>query len=238
MDVAVVTGGGTGLGASIAKRLSSDGFRVAVLSRRAAAHDLDFDCIRVNCDVRDPASVSTAFRQVEREAGTASVIVNSAGMISRAPFLEQEPVRWHEMLETNILGTMHVCKEAAAQMKRADLKGSIVNLSSVAALIALPDRAAYSATKAAIVQFSRCLALELADDLIRVNVVCPGAFATPMTEALLRDPEGRAWYERSIPFGRVGDPAECASVVAFLAGPDSAYVSGSVVSVDGAWNVR
>lgn len=238
MNLAVVSGGGTGLGASIARRLFADGFRVAVMSRRAADYALDFDCIRLNCDVRDREAVNSTFEQLEAEGDPLSVVVNSAGVISRSPFVEQDAAHWRTMLETNVLGSMNVCQEAVARMKRTGVRGSIINISSVAALISLPDRAVYSATKAAIIQFTQCLALEVAAVGIRVNVVCPGAFATPMTQDLLGDPEARAWYAASIPFGRVGDPVECASVVAFLAGAESTYVSGAVISVDGAWSVR
>lgn len=238
----LVTGGNSGLGAAVVDLLVSSGHHVGILSRKAkfrAQGDERKQVCAVDCDVRSEEQVARAFDDVESMLGMRiSGLVNSAGIVRREWFSAQPASDWRELVETNLLGTIVVCHEATRRMTRQSTSGSIVNFSSVSALISLERRAVYSATKSAVVQFSRCLALELAPAGIRVNVVCPGAFDTPMLDRTSANADAISWYDKQIPFGRIGKPEECAAVVSFLLGDGSSYVSGAVISVDGAWSVR
>lgn len=235
----VVTGGSSGLGAAIVEKLRQESRSVAILARSVDNGRASQSVWTATCDVRDANGVRTALDRVEADSGLHTVgLVNAAGIVRREDFLSQGEEDWRDMLDTNFFGTMRMCQEVARRMEARKAGGSIVNIASVAALISLERRAAYSASKAAVVQFTRCLALELAGYNIRVNVVCPGAFQTPMTAEAMNTPEQRSWYENRIPLGRIGGPAECAPIVSFLLSGESRYMTGAVVSVDGGWSVQ
>src|SRR5262249_44893017 len=170
----VVTGGSSGLGAAVVSALIAEGHHVAVLSRKAAAKRdsgvVPEGALAIDCDVREDAAVRDAFGEAESAFGMpVEGVVNAAGVIEREWFLRQSPAVWRTMIDTNLFGTLNVCREAARRMQNARTHGSIVNIASVAGSISLEKRAVYSASKAAVIQFSRCLALELARDEIRVN---------------------------------------------------------------------
>lgn len=237
--IVVVTGGSSGLGAAIVEKLGREARPVAILARGVESGRQGAAAWAAKCDVRDADSVRTALDLIEAESGLPLVgLVNAAGIVRRNDFLSQPDHEWRDMLDTNLLGTMRTCQEVARRMAAAKIGGSIVNIASVAALISLERRAAYSASKAAVVQLTRCLALELASHSIRVNAVCPGAFHTPMTDDAMDTAEKRGWYEDRIPLARIGHRSECAPLVSFLLSEESGYMTGAVISLDGGWSVR
>ena len=227
--VALVTGGTRGIGLAAAKALLADGYEVAVCSR-GKADEPEPGMRHYTADVADLAACRELVAAVEEELGTVDVLVNSAGIVRDAPLVSMSDSDWNDVLRTNLDGTYHMCRAVAfSMMKRRS--GAIVNLSSVAGIYGNATQANYAASKAGIIGLSKAMSKELGRFGIRVNVVAPGFIATDMTEGLA-DAVKRKAVEH-IPLGRMGTAEEVAHLVAFLASDRAAYMSGSVVSVDG-----
>ena len=240
--VAIVTGGGGGIGGAICERLASEGAHV------------------VACDVDEAraAAVATALRQrglladaravdiTRREAcarlvdevvathGRIDVLVNNAGVNRRGPLLELTEDDWNATFAVNLDAMFHLCRAVLPHMIAAG-KGAIVNTASQWGLYPAPGHIAYNVSKAAVVAFTQNLARDYAPDHIRVNAVCPGEIHTPMVEAVLAQ-KGLtvADLDRKVPFGRIGRPEEVAALVAFLASDEAPFICGSVVEITGA----
>jgi 3-oxoacyl-[acyl-carrier protein] reductase len=238
-QVALITGGGQGIGQAIALRFAREGADVALvdvnretaeavgrevqaLGRRAA--------VRV-ADISDYFAIQTAVEQITVELGRLDVLINNAGVEKRAPFLEIKPEDWQRQLDVNLSGTFY-CTQAAAREMAKRQYGRIVNISSVAGLIGPIDLAAYGVSKAGVIGLTRAAALDLADSGITVNCIAPGPIETELmlgawtAEALRERPQHGA-----IP--RFGTVDEIAHIAAFLASPDSGFITGITVSVDG-----
>jgi 3-oxoacyl-[acyl-carrier protein] reductase len=259
--VAVVTGGGRGIGRAICLRLAAEGARVAVLDIRrataeAAADELDGGGLAVECDVSDSASVDAAFAAVEAELGPVDVLVNNAGAVGGAhlervlPLLERQRAEAAEgQVRTPLdalvrisddewrrLLAVHLdgtfyCTRAAARSMAARGSGVIVNMSSVCGLEGCTGHPHYSAAKAAILGFTKSVAKELIVQGIRVNAVAPGHVGTNALQETLA--ESRRVVAASTPAGRLADPDEIAGTVAFLASDDAGYFVGAVLSPNG-----
>jgi len=237
--VTVVTGGAQGNGAAIARLLAERGATVVIADvdeelARATAERLAGDGLAVrgiHCDVAAEQSVERVADEAAR-LGPLRAWVNNAGIIDRRPLLEIDVETWDRMMAVNARGCFLGVRAAARRMRRG---GSIINLASISSFIALPNTAHYGATKGAVALLTRHAALELGPHGIRVNAVAPGTIATAMTADRLAD---AAQLERTlarIPLGRVGEAKDVASAVAFLCGPDSTYVNGAILPVDGGW---
>jgi 3-oxoacyl-[acyl-carrier protein] reductase len=228
MAIAVVTGAGQGLGRATAERLSADGFSVVVL-------DIDGDKAKATaelvggrhlvCDVSDPDSVRAAADQIER----VDALVNNAGIWRFGPLLEASPRDVLDVLNVNLLGTLHCCRAFAAKF---DQGGAIVNLSSAAARMAAPGLQIYSVSKEAVETLTRQLSSELGPLGIRVNAVAPGLIVTEGTSSNYEGDRASARMA-AIPLHRLGRPQDIANVVAFLVSERSSYVSGQLICVDG-----
>ncbi len=236
--VALVTGAGSGIGHAIAERLSAAGAAVCVNylgyedEARALAARLP-RAIAVRGDVSAQTDVQAMVEQTVRELGSVDVLVNNAGIEKNVPFLDLDEKTWDLIISVNLKGAFLCAQACARAMKVADRGGSIVNVSSIHEDVAFPGFTPYCASKGAVRMMMRNLAVELAPYRIRVNNVAPGAIATPINKATLDDPEKVATLERIVPLGRMGDPAEVAEVVLFLASDASTYVTGSTYYVDG-----
>ncbi len=239
--VALVTGAGSGIGWACVERLSKDGFRVAALdvdSRAAHACAARFGALAITADVSDEAEVGAAVDQVLREMGGIDVAANVAGITGsqEATSCHVTPVdEWARVIAVNLTGPFLVCRAVLGHMLARNA-GIIVNIASVAGLVAFPGRCAYTASKGGVVQLTRSIAVDYAAVGIRANAICPGMVDTPMTRWRLEDPELGPQMLARIPQGRVAQPQEIAEVVSLLACGALAYANGSAIVLDGAFS--
>jgi NAD(P)-dependent dehydrogenase (short-subunit alcohol dehydrogenase family) len=233
--VAVVTGAASGIGRAAAARLTSDGFRVAVLDiDDAASEDVQ---LAVKADVTDPADVDRAFAEVLDAFGRIDVLVNNAGITgsAKATVCHETPIdEWDRVLAVNVRGPF-LCTRAALPAMLRQGAGHVITVASIAGLVAFPGRCAYTTSKGAAVQFTKSLAVDYACAGIRANAVCPGMVETPMTQWRLDVPELRAEVESRIPLGRVATADEIADAIALLASDRLVYLTGHALALDGGW---
>ncbi len=236
--VAIVTGAGRGIGEAIALAFAREGARVAVgdidpKTAAATARRIGRRALALTLDVSDSASVRAAFAAIDRAWGRIDVAVNNAAIEPIAPFLEITEERWDRILDVNLKGAFLVSQAAARRMVRARRGGVIINLSSVNAVVARPESAAYAASKGGIRQLTKASAIALAPYGIRVNAIGPGTVVTGLTRHLLRDATWRRSTLSRTPIGRTAEPREIAEVAVFLASAASSYMTGTTVYVDG-----
>ena len=239
-NITIVTGGASGIGLATATWLLARGRRVLVLDHskdnietaRSALQEYAELISFAELDITDEAGMLDALAvQIPGDA-CIDGLVNSAGYGADIPFLETSSKTLRDMLEVNLVGTFSISREVARRMA-ASGGGAIVHISSVSGQIGNKGRAAYGATKAALINLTQVMANELARHGIRVNCVCPGPIETPLA-AGAHGAAGRLLWERSVPMKRYGNPREIATVIGFLLDADaSSYVSGQIVSVDG-----
>jgi len=236
-QVAVVTGGLSGIGAAIARRLVAEGARViaadlSVQDRMASNGSATLDGIEpAPLDVGDAGSVADCFDAVVARHGRLDILVNSAGIGRDIPFLETPVEEFELMVAVNLRGTFLAGQAAARHMVRSG-GGAIVNIASVSGLRGNRGRAAYGASKGGVVALSQVMAVELAMHGIRVNVIAPGPIETPLVAALHTEVIRQDWL-RQMPMRRYGTPDEIAGVAAFLCSDDAGFVTGHVLVADG-----
>jgi 2-hydroxycyclohexanecarboxyl-CoA dehydrogenase len=242
--VAVVTGGGGGIGGATCARFAREGARVAVLDRnlagaRATAERIPADggtALAIECDITDRASVDAAVARVVAEWGGIDILVNNAGWDVFKPFTKTVPAEWERLIAINLVGPLNMHHAVLPGMVGRKA-GRIVNIASDAARVGSSGEAVYAACKGGIVALSKTLAREHARHDITVNVVCPG----PTDTALFADYKQGAGnpekleeaFRRSIPLGRIGQPQDLPGAILFFASDDAAYVTGQVLSVSG-----
>ena len=223
----LVTGGNRGIGLAIARRLAADGDSVTVTSRSG---DPVEGLAVVRCDVREPASVDEAFTAVEAAQGPVEVLVANAGVTRDQLLALMSEDDFGAVLDTNLTGAYRVAKRAVRGMMRMR-RGRLIFISSVVGLYGSGGQANYAASKAGLVGLARSLARELGSRAITANVVAPGFVDSDMTAGLPED--RKAEILKAVPLGRYASADEVAATVAFLAGPDAAYITGAVIPVDG-----
>jgi meso-butanediol dehydrogenase/(S,S)-butanediol dehydrogenase/diacetyl reductase len=240
---ALVTGGGSGIGAAIARRLARDGFEVCVSGRRrepVEAVAREIGGVAVCADTAEPAGAERAVDAARARLGRLDAVVCNAGIGASGTVAEQALDRWYRVLATNLTGTFLICRAALPHLVAS--RGAVVTVASLAGLRAGPASAAYCASKAGVVMLTQCIALDHGPQGVRANCVCPGWIRTPMADGEMDELAARRHTDREgayaaavahVPAGRAGGPEEVADAVAWLAGPASSYVNGAVIAVDG-----
>jgi NAD(P)-dependent dehydrogenase (short-subunit alcohol dehydrogenase family) len=239
--VVVITGASNGIGAACARRLAADGARVALWDVAEAAgaalaaelRDQGRQALFARCNVAAKAEVDAALAATVAEFGRVDGLVNNAGIFRAAEFLDVTEQDWDAVIDVNLKGSFLVGQAVARQMAGQG-GGAIVNMSSVNGVMAIATIASYNASKGAINQLTRAMALGLIDQGIRVNAVAPGTIATDLArDAVLTSDAARQRILGRTPMKRLGEPGEIADVVAFLLSEASSYMTGEVVYVDG-----
>jgi NAD(P)-dependent dehydrogenase (short-subunit alcohol dehydrogenase family) len=229
--VLFATGAGSGLGAATVRQFAAEGGRVAAVDLdgdRAAAVASELDgAVGLPCDVADEGSVRDAVDEARSQLGRIDCVLNCAGYADFTPLEELSLEAWNRMLAVHLTGTFLVCKATLPHLREAG-GGSIVNVASVAALLARPHLAAYAAAKGGIISFSRQLALDAAAYKVRVNVIAPGSVRTPMTAGVY----GEGEVPHSIQ-ARFGEPEEIAAAACFLLSDESSFFTAAMLVADG-----
>src|SRR3984885_12759130 len=239
----LVTGGGSGIGAAVARRMAAAGFSVCVSGRRLEALEEGAGAIgglAVAADVSEPSGAARAVEACVERFGRLDALVISSGAGAGGAVLDQTLERWNRVVATNLTGAFLVCQAALPPLISA--RGAIVTVSSLAGLRADPASVAYCSSKAGLIMLTQCIALDYGPVGVRANCVCPGWVRTAMADAAMDeladlrgvDREGAYSLATShVPARRAGSPEEVAELVAWLASPASSYVNGAVITADG-----
>lgn len=236
MSLAVITGGGGGLGAATVQRFLNGGYQVAIFDIAGAPRPEEGNpqAVYLSVDVTHADSVALALAAAEEEFGPTEVLVNNAGVISEVPILDLDPTEFERVMSVNVTGVF-VCTQAVARsMRDSGTAGRIVNVGSINSLaISTQGLVHYAASKGAVLMLTKASALELAPLGIRVNAVGPGIVETALTKEVLDNPERREYFMRRIPRGQLTSPEDVAETIFALASPLLEAVTGQLVLVDG-----
>lgn len=236
--IALVTGAAQGIGYACAEALIDDGYRMVLCDInekevRAAAETLGNSSVAMACDMGNAEQIHAMFDTIEKEVGIVSVLVNNAGISSPGDFLETSVEQFRQVIDVNLIGTFAASQRAAKSMVKHKIEGSIVNMSSINAVVSIPSIAAYCSSKGGVTQLTKASSLALAPYNIRVNAVGPGSIDTAMLAGVNANPEAMKTVLSRTPLQRIGTPKEIADVVAFLASKKASYVTGETIYVDG-----
>jgi NAD(P)-dependent dehydrogenase (short-subunit alcohol dehydrogenase family) len=234
----LITGGAQGIGLACAEAISENGARIVLADVNAegvcaAAERLGGEAVGIACDMGDAGRIGAMFDRIEAEVGPVSILVNNAGIAVPGDFLETSLEDFQRVLNVNLTGTFVALQRAARTMVARGIKGTIVNMSSVNAVVAIPTIAAYCASKGGVMQLTKAASLALAPHGIRVNAVGPGSIDTAMLAGVNDNPEALARIMSRTPLQRIGTAREIGDVVAFLASDKASYVTGETIYVDG-----
>jgi NAD(P)-dependent dehydrogenase (short-subunit alcohol dehydrogenase family) len=239
---AVITGGSRGLGKAMALALAAEGVRIALaardeeamadVARQIEAAGSEAACFKT--DVTDEAAVAQLEKEVLARFGGVDILINNAGINIRKPVHEFTLEEWRRVNDTNVTSVFLLCRAFVPHMKGKGY-GRILNMTSIMSHISLPGRTAYSTSKAALLGFTRALALELATDGVTVVGISPGPFATEMNLPLINNPEANAKFVASIPVGRWGNVDEIGKLARYLCSEDAGFITGTDILIDGGW---
>ena len=233
--VVVITGGASGIGAAVADAFAQEGAHVAVLDIRESDAEPSAGRIRRHrCDVADEGAVETAFDRVTAEFGNVDVLVHCAAILGLSgPFHQVTLDAWKRYIDTNLTGAFLAARAAASRMVASGTPGRLILIGSVNSFASERLAAPYASSKGGIRMLTRSAAIDLAQYGITVNMIAPGPITTPATQAQFDEPGLRQTLERVMPAGLPGKPADVAAAALFLASPDSGFVNGADLVVDG-----
>ena len=247
--VALVTGGGTGIGRAVALAFAREGAKVAVAGRRVEKLQevvgeikaKGGEGIAIVCDVARAGDAETAVKQAVERLGLLNVLVNNAGMVSATTVETIKEEEWDQLMSINLKGPFLMSRAALPAFRKAG-GGAIVNVGSVLGLVAVKDRAAYCASKGGVTMLTKAMAVDHAQDKIRVNCICPALVETEMVKGVFgAGPQGQAMRESrvaAIPIGRIGRPEDVAELAVFLASEESSWLTGAAIPLDGGISAR
>ncbi len=242
--VAIVTGGNSGIGLSMAQTLAKAGVNVAIVNRRAEEGQKAADSMRDQggeaqafpADVSKKDEVEAVIKAVEEQMGPVDILVNSAGINIRKKALEYDLSEWQQILDINLMGTFIACQAVGRRMVDRR-KGRIVNISSIAGNIGMTDRAPYCASKGGVSQLTKVLAIEWAPYGVTVNAIGPGFIRTPLISALFKNPDFQEMVRNSTPMGRIGETEDLQGILLVLCSKAGDYITGQTIYIDGGWSV-
>ncbi len=243
---AIITGGSKGLGYAMAAGLASAGADVMLVNRNAGegitaaaqlTQDYGIRAISFAADIANPEQTEAMAATAMAAFGKIDILINSAGINIRGPIDELSPEDFNKVMQVNVNGTWLCCRAVTPYMKNSGA-GSIINLASTLGLVGLANRTPYTASKGAVVQMTRALALELAPFNIKVNAICPGPFLTEMNIPIADTEEGKKFVVGATALGRWAEMREIQGAAIFLASDAGSYMVGSMLTVDGGWTAR
>ena len=232
--VVVVTGGASGIGAGIAAAFAQEGATVAVLDIRAGAADQETDRRFYECDVSDENSVEATFDRVAAECGAVDILVHCAALLGvSAPFHELTLDTWSRYIDTNLTGSFLASRAAASRMVANGTAGRLILIGSVNSFASERSAAPYASSKGGVRMLTRSAAVDLAKYGITVNMIAPGPIGTPATQHSFGAPDVKQTFERVLPGGLPGTPSDIAAAALFLASPESGFINGTDLVIDG-----
>ena len=239
---AIITGGGSGIGQACARAFCREGGNVVLFGRRQqkleeTAQELGSQALAVQGDMTRREDLARLVQETQDKFHRIDILVNNAGLFKGAPLHEISDEQYDEMMDINMRAVFRLTREVLPVMMEQQ-GGSIVHISSILGLIAVPQVAAYNVSKGALNQFSRSIAVEYGSHNIRSNAICPGLIKTDMTADLMEDEALMQEWSKAYPIGRFGKPEDVANTCLFLASDESSFITGAVLPVDGGFTAQ